>query len=376
MILILGIFPALYIAWIIIVKIAWNKIPGRDPHGPFSVPVCVIIPVRNEEAFIAGILSDLDIQDYPREMFTVIVMDDGSTDRTPDIVNEIKKKVRYTLIYNPPQSVDSGVASKGKKAMISLAVSKAKQDIILQTDADCRVGPRWISSMVSGFRDPGINFVTGPVSITDSGKLFNRLAMLDLAGLMVTTAAMIKLGYPALCNGACMAYRKSAFTEIGGYIQNKDVASGDDSFLMHAIEARYPGSVGFIKYHDAMVSTAAPPSWKEFFNQRLRWAGKWKYHRNMTIKGLAIFIFLTHLGFLLLFAWTLLFSQYLSFFIWIALKLTAEAILLNSWHKTFRIKFNLSAFFMAGIFYPLYAVFFGILANTVTFTWKGRTLRH
>ena len=178
-----------------------------------------------------------------------------------------------------------------------------------------------------------------------------------------------------MCNGACMAYRREAFLQAGGYRGNEGIASGDDSFLLHSINKKYPGSVQFLKNKNAMVRTREPEDFKEFLNQRIRWAGKWNVGDNGWTRSLAIFIFLTNLNFLWLAAFSVLSGSYGLLLVLFTGKLLLEYLLLLSWSRYFLIRLHLPAFLIAGILYPFYTVIFGVLANTSKFTWKGRNHR-
>ena len=355
-----------------LVMISWNTIPTPDEDLKMEETVSVIIPVRNEEANIRMLLEDFQNQDYPQDRFNVIVMDDGSTDQTANIVNEITEKVSYSIIYVLNTGSYNNITWNGKKSMIMQAVGISKASIILQTDGDCRVGPKWISVLAASFKDPKIQFLTGPVIYKYQNGNYHQMLQMDLAGLIVSSAAMINLNLPVMASGACMAYRKETFEDLGGYKSNLDYSSGDDSFLMHAVSKNYPGSIKFIKNTEAVSYTVAPGSWTDFYNQRIRWAGKWNYHQNSTIKILAIFIFLVHLSFLAILFWAILSSEYVLLIFMLTARMLLEGSILASWYKLFKLKLNIPLFLLASLMYSFYAVFFGILANTSTFTWKGR----
>ena len=77
-----------------------------------------------------------------------------------------------------------------------------------------------------------------------------------------------------MCNGANLAYERKLFYEVDGFAGIDHIASGDDMLLMHKIAKKYPGKIYYLKSVDAIVSTHPMQSWKQFFNQRIRWASK------------------------------------------------------------------------------------------------------
>ena len=373
--IILGIVPVIYILGLAVLYGSWRKLRS-NPAGNFTgEKVCVIIPVRNEEKNITALLTDIDLQDYPANNFEVIVADDGSTDRTASIVREMIGKVKFRLNYLRQVQGDRAGQESGKKKMITRAIGTTEAAVILLTDGDCRVGDQWIRTMTTAFSDKEVHFAAGPVIYHRGTSFANNLLQLDLSGLLVTSAALIGLKIPVMGNGANMAYRKSSFQQSGGYSGNTGVASGDDSFIMHSIGRRFPGSIRFVKDRDALVYTSSPVTWKDFLHQRIRWSAKWKLHHDLSIKILAVFIFLVNLSFLLLAAWSVVSFHCRLLIVLMGLKMISECFLLKSYFRFAGLSFRWPAFIFASFFYSLYAVFFGILANSATFTWKGRTYK-
>ena len=374
MLLLLVFLPGLYIIWLIVIYIAWKKIPEAESDQEINAKIAVVIPVRNEESGIGQLLSDLDRQDYPSRLIRVHVIDDGSEDSTPGIVRQMQSKVKYNLDYRlMVESKESPARYSRKKEAIAEIVKTTSAGIILQTDGDCRVGTQWISSMVSGFVHPDTHFIAGPVIYYNINSSADQFLQLDISSLGVVSASMIALGIPVMANGANMAYRKDAFITAGGYAGNFQIASGDDTFLMHSIGRKFPDSVKFLRNSAGVVRTAPPGTWREFLHQRIRWAGKWKYHSYWGIKWLAVFIFLVHLDLVGLIGWSVYEGKFSHITILLSLRIFLEWKVLNAYLNFAGMRMSIPAFLTASMLYPLYAVIFGILSNTVTFTWKGRS---
>jgi cellulose synthase/poly-beta-1,6-N-acetylglucosamine synthase-like glycosyltransferase len=254
-----------------------------------GLKVSVIVAARNEEKHIADLLMDLAVQDYPDFLLEVLVVDDHSEDNTIEIVRNIiaeRKLDGFKLIENEYKA--------GKKSAIAAGISKATGDVVLLSDADCRLGPGWISCMVSFFKREERMMIFGPVSYFPEEGLLNRFQSLEFSGLMASGAGAAMTGRPFMCNGANLAYRKEAFLQVGGYNGNEKFISGDDVFLMHKIKDRFGSrAIGFALDRNAIVRTFAAPGLKAFFKQRIRWASKTKgYSDKLAILTAAIvFIF-------------------------------------------------------------------------------------
>ena len=126
---------------------------AQPAHAARVRSVSVVVAARDEAAHIASCLRALLAQDYSRELYEIIVVDDGSTDGTGHIVREFSggsASVRLLRTEGPGS----------KKAALSLGIARAQGEVILTTDADCEVAPGWIRGMVSHFAD-GVGMVIG-----------------------------------------------------------------------------------------------------------------------------------------------------------------------------------------------------------------------
>ena len=182
-----------------------------------AVPrVSVVVPARDEEATIGACLDGLLAQDYPAGRLQILVVDDDSSDATPQIVRaRMAGDARLGLVQIPE---NRRRARAHKKAAIAKAVGQATGEIVLQTDADCQVGPAWARAMASAFDRPEVAFVSGPVAyrLPAGSGLFARLQAMDFFGVMACGAGSIGLGRPNLANGACVGYRRDVFVALGG----------------------------------------------------------------------------------------------------------------------------------------------------------------
>lgn len=103
-----------------------------------------------------------------------------------------------------------------------------------------------------------------------------------------------------MCNGANLAYERNSFYRVNGFSGIDTIASGDDMLLMHKIANQYPGQIHYLKAEDAIVTTSPMKTWREFLNQRIRWASKAKYYDDKRITAVLILVYLFNLSFLVL----------------------------------------------------------------------------
>src|SRR5690606_19819671 len=251
-------------------------------------------------------------------------------------------------------------------------VHRARGEIIVTTDADCRVGPHWIESMTASF-EPHVKLVSGGVRLGPAISVTAQLQAAEFASLIGVGASTIGLGHPVMCNGANMAFRRDAFLEVGGYSGNDHIASGDDVFLLQKIHHRYPGSVVFCPYPDAVVETSAVP-WRQFVNQRIRWGAKWKYATSFFTRAMALFVGCVHLSWILLVPTLVGTGTVVEPVILLFIKALLEMVYLRKVHRFTGVKWRWQIFFLLQIIYSAYIVVVGGLANFKTPAWKGRKI--
>jgi len=160
--------------------------------------ISVVIPARNEEDYIAAALDAVFAQDPPPD--EVIVVDNGSTDRTAEIARE-----KGARVITEPQ--------KGVHRARQAGLLAARNPIVAQTDADTRVLPGWIASIQGAFEDPQVVATYGPVELYEAPWLDRWLARYLFPAFLRLSAL---LGQPNL-NGANHAVRRDAALAVGGY---------------------------------------------------------------------------------------------------------------------------------------------------------------
>ncbi|NOZ61838.1 MAG: glycosyltransferase [Calditrichaeota bacterium] len=234
--------------------------------------VSVVVAARNEENHIGDLLEDLSKQTYPADSFEVIIVNDGSEDRTGEIIDSFVRKNRHFIHLQAKPDRVTGLTAK--KNALNQGIQKSKADIILSTDADCHVKATWIETMVSYFtRDVGM--VVGFSQFGRPGgkySIFEQLQAIDFLALMGAAQGAINLGIPLAASGQNLAYRKQAFLEVGGFEKIKDRISGDDVLLLQLIHRLTNWKIRFADSEASFNRTHPEKTLHSFLNQRKRWA--------------------------------------------------------------------------------------------------------
>lgn len=364
------------------------------PHSPFNIPITIIIPARNEEANIGRCLQSIVDQSYPAHLRQIIVADDFSTDNTAAIVQSFAGQNVHLLQLS--DHITDRLNSYKKKA-IELAVAQATGTLIITTDADCTVPPGWLATYAAFYQQYKPAFIAAPVAILPSSKgegsgvrlqpieIFQALDFMTLQGI---TGASVYKKIHTMCNGANLAYERSAFYEVGGFTGIDHIASGDDMLLMHKIYQRYPNRVLFLKSKNAIVQTEPVHTVKDFLNQRIRWASKADKYDDKRIFWVLVLVYLFNVLLLLLPIASLVWPQKYPIpntqfpippiTVWLLLlcsKTIIELYFLYPVAQFFNNTKLLWWFPIAQPFHILYTVIAGWLGKFGSYQWKGRKVR-
>lgn len=367
-----AVFLILYAMLIFFYFTYWNKLPDAKPlaQTPPSVFLSVVIAARNEEATLPLLLNDLRQQSYPQSLYEVIVVDDYSTDNTASIVQDFAaSNVRLILPTVAPEA-------SSKKAAISSGIKKAIGELIVVTDADCRVGKDWLQTMASFYQEYNAAFIAAPVAFTHDNSLLQVFQVLDFITLQGITAASVSARVHTMCNGANLAYTKAAFESVNGFAGIDRIATGDDMLLMHKIWKAYPAKVFYLKSTDAVVQTTPTKTWKEFLEQRRRWASKTLVYDDKRILLVLGFVLLLNLlPFVLLTAAFFNSVYWFTLVIFLLAKTVIEWPFVSSVAAFFGQQTLMRYFFFLQPLHIFYTLFVGILSQFGKYEWKGRRTR-
>ena len=256
------------------------------PHSSLNPQFSILIAARNEAENLPNLLRDLAAQTLSTARFEVLIADDHSTDATADLVTAAAQETGFSL-----RLIRLPVTQTGKKAALLSALRVTRAPWLVCTDADCRLGPGWLAAYATLIAEhPSANFISGPVLLTGPATFLHTLVGLEFAGLIGVGAACLARQHPTMCNGASLAYRRTAFDAVGGFADNAHIASGDDEFLLHKIHAAFPGTTFFLADAAAITRTAAPPTLRTLLRQRVRWASKWRHYQSTAPRRLALLV--------------------------------------------------------------------------------------
>ena len=247
------------------------RAPGE--RLPFAPPVSIVVPAFNEAVGIERAVRSLATSDYPE--LEVIVVDDGSTDGTAQIVDGLDLP-RVTVLRQ---------SNAGKPAALNHGIEVARHDIVVMVDADTIFETETLAQLVQAFRSPDVGAVSGNTKVGNRGGLLGRWQHIEyVMGFNLDRRLYDVLQCMPTVPGAIGAFRREALADVGG-VSGQTLA--EDTDLTLAI-----GRAGWrIVYEEnARAWTEAPATLRGLWRQRYRWCygtlqSVWKHRAALWRRG-------------------------------------------------------------------------------------------
>jgi poly-beta-1,6-N-acetyl-D-glucosamine synthase len=243
--------------------------------------------------------------------------------------------------------------------------------LILLTDADSRPGIHWVQTMAKFFVAFGADLILGPVIIDPARKPFDQVQKLEFMSLVAASVGAAGIGRPIMAQGPNIAIRSSEYVHLVKDLDNR-FDSGDDLFLLQAMN-RLPGKkIYYIMHPDAIVSSKPCDSMTCFLKQRLRWASKARGYTNPFLIQTTLLVFITNLEIVAAFGLSIFgLIPYKTALLLLVIKTLADTPLLIAAMRFFRSLRLLGWLIPVQVLYPVYIGFAGILSQVKRFSWKG-----
>jgi len=356
-----------YIVFVVRFYWGWKKLKQEKNYRKLRVSVVVV--AHNEANNIPRLMTSLLSQDYPKNLYEIVFGDDHSVDETETIMQKYIEQghnVRYIKSLGR-----DGVVSP-KKLALNKAIVAADGDIILTTDADCIVPKTWISSMISCFTDD-VSMVAGYsrtlIPAWNKASILQKYEHLDFALTYMVLGGGYTLGKSWACIGQNLAYRKSAWEDVGGFSKIWHLISGDDVNLMQLMR-RKGHKIIFNFAADSFTYTHPVKSWKQFINQRSRWASNMKYQLYFNPE---FFFILFSMACLYWGGIVLMFINFKLGLIIFLYRILIEHIMISYSHKQFGITARMLGFYPVWLIIQTFMlVFTMILGQFGFFVWHGK----
>jgi cellulose synthase/poly-beta-1,6-N-acetylglucosamine synthase-like glycosyltransferase len=250
----------------------------------------VVVAVRDEEGTLPRLLDSLRAQTLDGCLF--LFVDDRSTDGTARLLDDFCAAVgpRARVIHNRAEPA----ALTGKQAALDLAFAEARGDVLLFTDGDCRLPPEWAEEMLLHFLDDRVGVVLGRIELAEGASFLGRFQAFEQPLLNQYNFGSVGIGIPTGCFGNNMGVRAAAVKQAGGF-RALGYSVTEDAMLLDALCRRNGWEVKTCTSIRSAATTIPKTSWREYFNQHIRWNAGALFSSDLVTRASYIFVVVIYL---------------------------------------------------------------------------------
>ena len=231
------------------------KKPENKPSQDFPTAT-IVIPCFNEEESIFGTVESLLALDYPKDKLKIMIIDDGSTDNSWNLMQRYRDHPMIELYKK-----ENG----GKHTALNFAISKSTSDIIGCLDADSFVSPNALKDLVAYFSDPKTMAVTPAIKIYNPDNILRHVQKVEYDWGIFLRKMLSFIDALYVTPGPFSFFRKEVFKNLGPY---RKAHNTEDMEMAMRLQAN---GYKIKNCHTAFVYTIAPHKFSKLFTQRLRW---------------------------------------------------------------------------------------------------------
>jgi 1,2-diacylglycerol 3-beta-glucosyltransferase len=349
----------------------------REPEGSSvdklsPLPLCtVLVCARDEERNIEKCLISLDALNYPNDRLEVLIVDDKSTDRTPEILEEWKKKMPNLQVLRTGEEVQN---LKGKVNALTQGMDAAQGEFVMITDADSTVHPNWVREYLKFYsEDTGM---VASITLLDQKYYLDGVQSIDWSFLLGMAAASANINIPLSVIGNNISLRRAAYEDVGTY-RNIPFSVTEDYALFQAIwrKKRDDGTakwkVKFPVQNDLTVMSEPCPDFRSWWRQKHRWV-----KGGESLKFIGYVIFITGLLAQLAMVTAFIFLPFTAALATIAIKWAADLLVIAPVLARTRKLSLLKYFPVYEIYLALFVFSMPIMMSQKNVKWKGRVYKH
>ncbi|MBD3170746.1 MAG: glycosyltransferase [candidate division Zixibacteria bacterium] len=261
---ILAILTVIYAASIIYLLVGLYR--RHEPSNEKKQFLSVIVSAHNEEDKILECLRSIDMQEYPRQNYEVIVVDDRSTDNTYTLA---EKFCEGRANFHAFRLRDNQPAIPKKTALLK-GFDNSNGEIIVTTDADCVLPSRWLAGINSYFAEE-VGMVIGHTNYRTNDTLFSGVDALDYLSQRSMGVAFANHGSAYTCTSSNLAYRREIFAKARNEFAELKIRPADDNFLLNYVHRKTGYKIVSAVDSDSIGETGGAKNIGHFLNQRFRW---------------------------------------------------------------------------------------------------------
>lgn len=249
------IFVALYFEVFLLLSLLERR-KLQKPKEEFAPNVTVIIPAFNEEQTIESTIESLLALEYPADRLSLMIVDDGSTDNTRDVIEKYRSDERIQIF-----SKENG----GKYTALNFGIERVETAYVGCLDADSFVERHALKIIMSRFSDPKVMAVTPSMVIDRPNNIIRHMQKAEYHYGNFIRQALASIGAIHITPGPFSFFRKEVFEKIGPYRHAHNTEDMEMAMRMQK------NGMKIVNATDALVYTVGPDKVGKLYKQRVRW---------------------------------------------------------------------------------------------------------
>jgi glycosyltransferase involved in cell wall biosynthesis len=279
-----------------------SKTKLNKSYKNFNKPVSVLICSKNEAENLKKLLPRFQNQTY--KDFQLVLINDCSTDETIDIIKDFKENSLLNIKIVDIKPVEHFWGNK--KYALTLGIKAAAHEHLLFTDADCTpISENWIETMVSNFTNKKQIVLGYSAYEKVKNSFLNKIIRFETLITAIQYFSYAKIGVPYMGVGRNLAYTKSLFFKVNGFINHMNIKSGDDDLFINSVATSKNTAICLSK--DGFTQSVSKKSFKKWFQQKRRHVSTAKHYKSLHKFLLGLF-YISQIGFWILAIFLLIFQ--------------------------------------------------------------------
>ncbi len=218
--------------------------------------VTIMVPVWNEEKTVSGTLNSLLALDYPKEKLSILVVDDGSTDKTAEVLRSFEHDPQIKIVHK-----ENG----GKYTALNYGLERSESEFVGCLDADSYVDPQALNQIIPYFADAETMAVIPSIKVHNATSVIQLIQRVEYAWGIFIRKMLSLLNAVYVTPGPFSIFRRQVFRDLGPY---RHAHNTEDLELALRMQSKH---YKIVNAHRAYVYTVAPRTLPKLYKQRLRW---------------------------------------------------------------------------------------------------------
>jgi cellulose synthase/poly-beta-1,6-N-acetylglucosamine synthase-like glycosyltransferase len=229
---------------------------AKSPNLLEYPTLTIMVPVWNEEKTVSGTLHSLLNLEYPKEKLKVLVIDDGSTDNTKEVLKEFDGNPQISIIHKQ---------NGGKFTALNFGLEHSQSELVGCLDADSFADPQALKEIIPHFSDPKVMAVVPSIKVHKAKTIIQLIQKVEYAWGVFIRKILSFMDALYVTPGPLSIFRRDVFKNLGPY---KHAHNTEDLELALRMQSNH---YKIVNAHKAYVYTVAPTTLKKLYRQRLRW---------------------------------------------------------------------------------------------------------